>query len=185
MSLPTAKDLARAAVAATYEVTIGERVHQVRVARLGDASCGIGRRYGIQLDDGPIQVVETSQPQPDVLNLLVGDATWEAGVDAIEDGFSIDLLGIRHEVGVVDPRRKALRTAEGAGGGALKTAMPGRIVRLLVAVGDVVAKGDPMVVVEAMKMENELKAPGDGTVTRIAVAEGDLVDGGTVLIELG
>jgi pyruvate carboxylase subunit B len=85
---------------------------------------------------------------------------------------------------VVDPRRKALRTAAGAGAGVVKTQMPGRIVRLLLAEGDTVAKGEPMLVVEAMKMENEIKAPRDGVIKRFAVAAGDIVEAKAVLVEL-
>jgi biotin carboxyl carrier protein len=62
--------------------------------------------------------------------------------------------------------------------------MPGRIVRVLVSEGDTVTKGTPLVVVEAMKMENEIKSPRDGTVTRVAIGAGDLVESRAVLVEL-
>ena len=62
--------------------------------------------------------------------------------------------------------------------------MPGRIVRLLVDEGAAVSKGEPLLVVEAMKMENEIKAPRDGMVKRFAVSAGDLVDAKAVLVEL-
>ena len=60
--------------------------------------------------------------------------------------------------------------------------MPGRIVRVKVSVGDAVAAGDGLVVVEAMKMQNELKAPKAGTVTAVEVAEGGSVAAGEVLV---
>ena len=60
--------------------------------------------------------------------------------------------------------------------------MPGRVVRLLVAVGDAVTVRQAVVVVEAMKMENELRAPRDGTVTQIAVQEGTAIETGAVLV---
>lgn len=178
------KVLGRAEMRATYEITIGDRTCKVRVARLGDSHSGPGSRYGVQLDDGPVQVVESTRPQPDVLNLIVGSRTWEAGLVDAEEGFDVELLGVRHEVVVMDPKRKALRLAAVAGAAAIKTQMPGRIVRVLVQEGDSVAKGQPVIVVEAMKMENEMKAPRDGVVKRIAVGEGSLVESGTVLVEL-
>ena len=183
-SQPTARDLARAEVRATYEITVGELTRIVTVARLGSGSCRTDQRYGVQFDDGPVQVVDASRPVPDVLSMLVEDAAWEAGLVDIEDGFEVELLGVRHEAEVIDPRRKALRLADAGGAAAIKTAMPGRIVRTLVVEGDTVAKGQPVVVVEAMKMENELKAPREGTVKRLAVSPGDLVEAGTVLVEL-
>jgi biotin carboxyl carrier protein len=60
--------------------------------------------------------------------------------------------------------------------------MPGRVVRVLVAAGDRVGAGQPLVVVEAMKMENELRAPADGVVTKVGVEAGAAVDTGAVLI---
>ena len=65
----------------------------------------------------------------------------------------------------------------------LKAPMPGLIVGIPVQAGDVVAKGDSMLILEAMKMENLLKAPGDGTVKTIHVAKGDRVEKGQVLID--
>jgi pyruvate carboxylase subunit B len=62
--------------------------------------------------------------------------------------------------------------------------MPGRIVRVLVSEGDTVTTGMPLVVVEAMKMENEIKSPRDGIVTRVAIGAGDLVEARAVLVEL-
>ena len=69
----------------------------------------------------------------------------------------MEVVGIRG-FDVMDPRKKVLCMADGAGQNAVKTQMPGRIVRILVGVGDVVEEGDPLIVVEAMKMEEfELK----------------------------
>ena len=59
--------------------------------------------------------------------------------------------------------------------------MPGKVVRVLVAVGDVVVAGQGIIVVEAMKMQNELKSPRDGRVTAVKTAVGESVNGGAVL----
>ncbi len=59
--------------------------------------------------------------------------------------------------------------------------MPGKIVRVLVSVGDTVRAGQGIAVIEAMKMQNELKAAGAGTVTSISVKDGDTVTAGAVL----
>jgi biotin carboxyl carrier protein len=74
----------------------------------------------------------------------------------------------------------------GGGTGAASTAapMPGQVVKHLVSPGDTVAAGDPLLVVEAMKMQLEIKAPHDGTVTRFLAAEGEQVDAGIDLVEL-
>ena len=87
-------------------------------------------------------------------------------------------------IGVVDPRKKALRLAAGSNQGSIKTTMPGRVVRALVKEGESVTAGQPVLVIEAMKMENELKAPRAGTIRRVAVQPGALVEAGTVLVEI-
>jgi biotin carboxyl carrier protein len=67
----------------------------------------------------------------------------------------------------------------------LRSPMPGRVVKVLVVPGDSVAAGAPLLVIEAMKMENELAAPRAGNVTRVLVAAGDAVERDALLIEIG
>jgi biotin carboxyl carrier protein len=94
------------------------------------------------------------------------------------------LRGRHYEVALVDPKR--LRSAQSQGGdhtGAAEivSPMPGKIVRVLVKPGDKVEAGAGVVVVEAMKMQNEMKAPKAGTVVSIEVTEGATVNAGDVL----
>ena len=97
----------------------------------------------------------------------------------------LDLRGLLESKEPLDPKR--LRGSGAAndhdGGSAeIKTAMPGKVVRILVAEGDAVQKGDGVIVIEAMKMQNEMKAPKDGTVRQIKVATGDTVSAGDILV---
>jgi pyruvate carboxylase subunit B len=96
--------------------------------------------------------------------------------------------GQRLEALVLDPRARAAREA-GSGGtaphaGTVRAPMPGKVLRVLVEAGHVVAQGQALIVVEAMKMENELKSPGAGTVGRVHVHPGDTVEKGAVLVEI-
>jgi len=83
----------------------------------------------------------------------------------------------------------ALKAREGGGGDeakggwALKAQMPGKVVRLLVEPGAAVAKGQPLLVVEAMKMQNEIAAPRDGTIKTVHAKPGAVVERGTLLVE--
>jgi pyruvate carboxylase subunit B len=96
--------------------------------------------------------------------------------------------GWRFEVDALDERTRTIRdltaAAANAGPAPLVAPMPGLVVRVLVAVGDVVTAGTPLVVMEAMKMENELRAPSDGTVTAILATPGTPVNKGAVLVQL-
>jgi biotin carboxyl carrier protein len=92
--------------------------------------------------------------------------------------------GQRFAFEVEDPR--SLQGRRSAGGGAtgpraLKAPMPGRVVRVLVGAGDEVLEGQAIMVIEAMKMQNELKSPKVGRVVRVASAVGDTVGAGDVL----
>lgn len=168
----------------SFLVTIGDEEVEVKVARAGEGATGIGVRYTVQVGDGPVREVDAARPDPDTLSVLLDGQSWEAGLVGTDEGYEVDLLGIRHDAVVMDPRRKALRMAAGAGADVIKTAMPGRVVRILVAQGDAVDKGAPVIVVEAMKMENELTAPRAGVISRVCVDEGAQVEGKTVLVEL-
>jgi biotin carboxyl carrier protein len=107
-----------------------------------------------------------------------------AGSVAGGQSFAVVLRGQTYEVAVVDPKR--LRSGESSGGhhaGAAEivSPMPGKIVRVLLHAGDKVEAGAGIIVVEAMKMQNEMKAPKTGTVVSINADEGETVNAGDVL----
>jgi biotin carboxyl carrier protein len=99
----------------------------------------------------------------------------------------VSLAGSKVVVEIVDPltlKRRSRDDASGAGG-VVKALMPGRIVKIHVAQGDAVRKGAGLLILEAMKMENEIQAPADGTVDEIFVKVGDTVEAGTPLVHIG
>ncbi|MBK8305210.1 MAG: biotin/lipoyl-binding protein [Chloracidobacterium sp.] len=100
------------------------------------------------------------------------------------DGKQVVVGGNEFEVEIADPKRLRSVGSESEyvdGVAEIKTAMPGKVVRILVKVGAAVEKGDGVIVVEAMKMQNEMKSPKTGTVTKINATEGDTVNAGDVL----
>ncbi len=100
--------------------------------------------------------------------------------------------GWRFEIEIEDAARAALRTratrarVHGSGSGPfeVRAMIPGRVAGVAVTVGDVVTAGQTLLVVEAMKMQNELRAPRDGTVERVAVGVGETIDLGDLLVVL-
>ena len=103
--------------------------------------------------------------------------------------WQLDLDGARLEVEALDERMRAIKDLTAAasvssGPAPLVAPMPGLVVRVAVAVGDVVSAGQGLAVIEAMKMENELRASSAGVVTAIRVTSGEAVNKGAVLIEL-
>ena len=103
--------------------------------------------------------------------------------------YSIWVGGFRYEVDALDERTRAIQDLAAASSGPrgpapLVAPMPGLIVRVNVSPGDRVAAGAGLVVMEAMKMENELRAPAAGTVKAVHATPGSAVEKGTVLVEL-
>jgi biotin carboxyl carrier protein len=101
------------------------------------------------------------------------------------DGDAVIIAGRRYEFAIEDPR--ALQGKGGAGEGssgprAVKAPMPGRVVRVLVGEGDQIDAMQGVVVIEAMKMQNELKAPRAGRISKVAVVPDTTVEAGQVLI---
>jgi biotin carboxyl carrier protein len=160
-----------------YEITIGGTTRYVDIQPAGEG------RYRVAWD-GKSHEIDLLKPSPEAYQMLIDGESWEAGCVASPEGYLVDVMGFSTEVTVVDPRRKALKQAAGAASGMLATQMPGRVVRLICKVGDVVKKGQPIIVIEAMKMENEMKSPIDGTIGEILVAEGVAVETGTKLIRV-
>jgi biotin carboxyl carrier protein len=117
--------------------------------------------------------------RPTVLSLrATGRGQWTLG-----------MLGDRWDVEVVDERTRHIRSLTGGahatrGPATVRAPMPGLVVRVLVETGQEVSAGAGMVVLEAMKMENELQAPADGVVKGVRVAAGEPVEKGQVLVEL-
>lgn len=117
----------------------------------------------------------------------------------LEDGTQFALIhhrdGNRHEVSLADSTihvemtdplamKRRRREDEVGAGGMIRAMMPGRIVRVLVAKGESVRKGAGLLVLEAMKMENEIQAPADGTIDELFVESGQTVEGGADLLHI-
>ena len=100
----------------------------------------------------------------------------------------LSAAGQRLDAVVLDPRARAIRDAGPQGAarhaGTVRAPMPGKVLRVLVEAGLTVAPGQALIVVEAMKMENELKAPGPGRIGRVHVRPGETVEKGAVLVEI-
>jgi len=124
-----------------------------------------------------------------VYSLIVNGESYEGYVYAEEERWSVLLRGRLYAVGVEDERERRLRTTvQGRIGEAgefhLKAPMPGLIVAVPVSEGQHVEKGQVLVILESMKMQNELKAPRAGTVQRIRVKAGEAVEQKQTLLSL-
>jgi biotin carboxyl carrier protein len=161
------------------EVEVDGVVRRLSVERREDG-------YVVHMD-GRAFPVDLCEPMPGVLSLLVEGRSYRCVRTVVADEGTIAVGTRQHRVAVSDPRSlRAQRKRPGAGNGALqiKASMPGRVARVLVAPGEAVAAHQGVVVIEAMKMQNELKAVRDGRIVEVRVAAGDKVASGQVLAVL-
>ncbi|HSH74238.1 MAG TPA: biotin/lipoyl-containing protein [Longimicrobiales bacterium] len=162
-----------------YEVTIGERVFEVELG--ADGAFVDGRAVEASL--------EHAHGSP-VRGLVVGRRTFRMLATRDRRGrWRVHLARGVVEAEVLDERTRAIRQMAGAGAAPagprpIVAPMPGMVVRVEVSEGDQVAEGQGIVIVEAMKMENELRSGAAGVVTRVHVREGDAVEKDQVLVDL-
>lgn len=145
----------------------------------GDA--GATAWAGECLVDGRAVRADVRMLEPGVMSLLVEGRQYRC----VLDGDGVVIGGRRYGFVVDDPRSLTGRRGAGAGTEGprpVKAPMPGRVVRVLVEAGDEVEEGQGVVVIEAMKMQNELKSPKGGRVVRLGAAVGDTVGSGDVLV---
>jgi len=156
-----------------------------------------GRELELELDGDvlrrageEIHVSLEAIPGSPVHLLRVGQAVHRLTARRIgPNEYDLSLDGHRLTAVALDERARAIRalsatTSRPAGPAKLVAPMPGLIVRVGVAQGDAIRAGQGLVVMEAMKMENELRAPGAGVVTRVVAAAGQTVEKGALLLEL-
>jgi biotin carboxyl carrier protein len=162
-----------------YEVTLADKTYRVELTI-------VGTQWECMLDgrELPVDVV---YGQNGVLSLLLDGKSYEVKQEIVGTETNVVVGHERFIASVRDPRSFRSRSRAGAteqGVMKIKAPMPGKVVRVLAGVGTPVEAGQSVLVIEAMKMQNELKAPKSGVVKKINVAEGAAVDAGQALAEV-
>jgi len=164
-----------------YVATINDDTRVVEIQTDGD-------RWRVRVGD-EVWDVDARITAPGVYSLLIDGVSYAAGVLDRDGVCVVDVGGESYEIVVEEETRHTIRTRGGATGGTrsrtLTAPLPGKISRVAVHPGDTVQAGDTLLVIEAMKMENEFKASGAGTVAEVRVTAGQAVNAGDVLIVMG
>ncbi len=159
-----------------YEIVIDGKPHKVELSREGD-------RWTCRVDGEPVEA-NAIVTRPDVLSIIIGGTSYEVKRERAAADVHLWVKNSRFAVEVRDPR--SLRSRKGRGGATegpqrIAAPMPGKIVRILAPAGTAVEAGQGIIVVEAMKMQNEMKSPKAGVVKQVLVGEGATVNSGDVL----
>jgi biotin carboxyl carrier protein len=161
-----------------YEVSEGSEATRVELREVGEGL------YEVTMDGATVRV-DVVKSGRTIYSVIEDGQQFEAMVDE-RGGAKLDVLvrGRLFHLEAVDERSRMLSEVTGAAATGPETTlaeMPGKIVKVEVAVGDEVRLGQGVVIVEAMKMENEIASPMDGVVTEISVSAGDTVESGSPL----
>ena len=161
-----------------YFVSVGERKVEVDlVERLGELS--------VCVDGQPVDVSYVEADRLGQVALVVGGRSYAVSISGDRNQAAVTVAGHLYAVEIEDEREQAARAAERArrkGGGDVTSVMPGVVIQLLVAEGDRVEEGQPLLILEAMKMQNEIPAPSAGIVKAIRVNEGEAIGSGAKLV---
>jgi len=173
----------------TFRVTIGQRTHTVELEEQEAGADGKARLRAVV--DGVERVLDARRLGPGAWSLIGEGEARLVEIDGVAPKLSVE---VSHADG--EPRQAAVEVARAGGDGAgaseraqtgplaIRAPIPGKLVKLLVKVGDRVKAGQTLAVLEAMKMENELRAPRDAAVAAVHAGEGATVESGQELLSL-
>lgn len=163
-----------------YYVTVGSRTREVDVvARLGELR--------VTVDGAAMDLTYEEADRLGQVVLLSYGRSYAVSIEGDASRVGVTLAGYHYAMELEDERERAAHVAERAArksGGVVAATMPGVVVDILVSPGEELEPGAPLLILEAMKMQNEIEAPGAGVVKRIHVAEGEVVAGGQPLLVL-
>jgi biotin carboxyl carrier protein len=168
----------------TFEVQIDGAPSRLEVHREGDV-------FGFRLGDQDERQAQLAEVEPGVFSVLLDGRSYEAHAERgdknrgehADECACITVRGRRFRIAITDPRRwtQSSAAAHGHDRETIVASMPGKIVRVLLQLGETVAAGQGVIVIEAMKMQNEMKARRAGRVTAVPVREGETVAAGAIL----
>jgi biotin carboxyl carrier protein len=168
----------------TYEISVGGTTHKVEVEPLAATPPSNGElAYRLQLDRREITVSCVPLNQR-AFSLIANGRSFEIQCEPTAESVQVALRGAIYECVVSNPRSLRTRKKAGvadSGEQKLTAAMPGKVVRIIAAVGDQIKAGQGILVIEAMKMQNEVRSPKDGQLKKLLVGQGANVLAGEAL----
>lgn len=173
----------------SYDISVGGKSYKVEIessSSTGSQSVGASNAeavYRLRVDgrEIPVSCVPLSRT---ALSLIVNGESFDVSCQRADERLQLSIRGAIYECTVSDPRSLRSQKRAGladSGEQKLTASMPGKVVRLISAVGDQIKSGQGILVIEAMKMQNEVRSPKDGQLKKMLVAQGANVVAGEVL----
>ncbi len=165
-----------------YVATLDNIEYKIEVKDLGD------NKFEVRIDDTPY-IVDAQLTEHSVYSLIINGKSYEIDLDYKDGVYHVYNEGDLFKIEVMDELKKRMLERRGGAGGlegayTVKSEMPGKIVDVKVNVDDEVKEGDVLVILESMKMQNEIKSPKDGKVTEVFVKAGDTIEADAKLVTI-
>ncbi len=163
-----------------YFVTVNGAEHEVELREERG-------RIVVHYDGKPVRADYEEVDRLGQVALFLEDRSYAVSIEGSSQEAAVTVAGHLYAVEIEDERERAAHQADrarGSGGGDVKSVMPGIVVELLVEEGQEVAEGQPLLILEAMKMQNEIGAPSAGRVAKLFVQQGEAVASGAKLVSL-
>ena len=158
---------------------LGERTYTVEIEEIGKSL------YRVAVD-GSEFLVDGKKTGVTDYSLIVDNRSFEVDVDISEDEYRVLVDGRSYHIYLLDERRMRLGGVQSGiqleGRQQVSVPMPGKVIAVLVSEGDKVERGQGLVIVEAMKMENEVRCPITGEVTEVRIKAGEALEAGAILV---
>ncbi len=165
-----------------YVATLDNVEYKIEIKELGD------NKFEVRIDDTPY-IVDAQLTEYSVYSLIINGKSYEIDLDYKDGIYHVYNEGDLFKIEVMDELKKKMLERRGGAGGlegayTVKSEMPGKIVDVKVNVDDEVKEGDVLVILESMKMQNEIKSPKDGKVTEVFVKAGDTIEADAKLVTI-
>lgn len=164
-----------------YTAILNDKERELEITRLDT------HRYRVLVDGEPHEV-DARLCATDLLSVLIDNSSYDISFSYADPAVLLNFRNRHFNIEVLDERRMRMRRVQSdldiSGPEIIKTSMPGKVVKVLVEAGQTVEPGAGVIIIEAMKMENEIRCRNGGKVKAIHVNAGQAVEGGVVLIEI-
>jgi len=165
-----------------YEIFINDKSITIDVEEMGRFKYRV--RFG-----GQEKIVDCHRTEEFIYSVIIDGRSYEVDVRSRDDKLLIEIDGETYTVTAMDEKKKALmgisQSRKPAGRAVICAPMPGRVVKLLKQKGEQIRRDEGILIIEAMKMENELRAESEGVIKELFVNPGDTVEAGQKLVEIG
>ncbi len=165
-----------------YIATLDNVEYKIDVKELGD------NKYEVTIDDTPY-IVDAQLTEYSVYSLIINGKSYEIDLESKDGVYHVYSEGDLFKIEIMEELKKRMMEKRGAAGGlegayTVKSEMPGKVIDVKVKVDDEVKEGDVLLILESMKMQNEIKSPKDGKVTEVFIEAGDTIEADAKLVTI-